>query len=104
MAFLRREGNKANASRPDLTLLDLNLHKEAGRDVLAELKDHPALKSVPVDILRTSASETETEGSYQHHENCYITKPMDLQRFLKVVRSIDSFWLPVVKLPMEARS
>jgi two-component system, chemotaxis family, response regulator Rcp1 len=104
MAFLNREGNNANAPRPDLILLDLNLPKKDGREVLAELKESPALKSIPVVILTTSASEADIQGSYQHHANCYITKPVDLDGFLKVVRSIDSFWLTVVKLPRETRS
>jgi chemotaxis family two-component system response regulator Rcp1 len=104
MAFLNREGNNANAPRPDLILLDLNLPKKDGREVLAELKESPALKSIPVVILTTSASEADIHGSYLHHANCYITKPVDLDGFLKVVRSIDSFWLTVVKLPRETRS
>jgi chemotaxis family two-component system response regulator Rcp1 len=91
MAFLNREGNNANAPRPDLILLDLNLPKKDGREVLAELKESPALKSIPVVILTTSASEADIHGSYQHHANCYITKPVDLEGFLKVVKSIDSF-------------
>jgi CheY-like chemotaxis protein len=104
MAFLGREGKYANVSRPDLILLDLNLPKKDGREVLAELKESPALKSIPVVILTTSASETDIQGSYQRHANCYITKPVDLEGFLKVVKSIDSFWLSVVKLPRGTRS
>ena len=104
MDFLHREGKHANALRPDLILLDLNLPKKDGREVLAELKESPALKSIPVVILTTSASEADIHGSYQHHANCYITKPVDLEGFLKVVKSIDSFWLSVVKLPRETCS
>jgi two-component system, chemotaxis family, response regulator Rcp1 len=104
MAFLNREGEHVNALRPDLILLDLNLPKKDGREVLAELKGNPALKSIPVVILTTSASEADILGSYQRHANCYITKPVDLEGFLKVVKSIDSFWLSVVKLPHEPRS
>ena len=104
MAFLKREGEHANAPRPDMILLDLNLPKKDGREVLAELKDSPALKSIPVVILTTSAADTDIQGSYQHHANCYIIKPVDLEGFLKVVRSIDDFWLSVVKLPRETRS
>jgi CheY-like chemotaxis protein len=104
MAFLGREGNHANIPRPDLILLDLNLPKKDGREVLAELKESPTLKSIPVVILTTSASEADIHGSYQHHANCYITKPVDLEGFLKVVKSIDGFWLTVVKLPHEPRS
>jgi chemotaxis family two-component system response regulator Rcp1 len=104
MAFLNREGNNANAPRPDLILLDLNLPKKDGREVLAELKESPTLKCIPVVILTTSASEADILGSYQRHANCYITKPVDLEGFLKVVKSIDGFWLSVVKLPHESRS
>jgi two-component system, chemotaxis family, response regulator Rcp1 len=104
MAFLGRKGEHANAPRPDLILLDLNLPKKDGREVLAELKESPLLKSIPVVILTTSTAETDIEGSYQHHANCYITKPVDLEGFLKVVKSIDSFWLSVVQLPRKTRS
>jgi len=104
MAFLGREGEHSNAPRPDLILLDLNLPKKDGREVLAELKESLTLKSIPVVILTTSASEADIQGSYQRHANCFITKPVDLEGFLKVVRSIDNFWLSVVKLPHEPRS
>jgi CheY-like chemotaxis protein len=104
MAFLGHEGEHANVPRPDLILLDLNLPKKDGREVLEEIKESPTLKSIPVVILTTSESETDIQGSYQHHANCYITKPVDLDGFLKVVKSIDSFWLSVVKLPHEVRS
>jgi len=99
MAYLGREGKHANAPRPDLILLDLNLPKKDGREVLAELKESPALKCIPVVILTTSASAADIQGSYLHYANCYITKPVDLEGFLKVVRSIDSFWMSVVRLP-----
>jgi chemotaxis family two-component system response regulator Rcp1 len=104
MAFLRREGEYADARRPDLILLDLNLPKKDGREVLGEIKDDPTLKSIPVVILTTSASEADILQSYQSHANCYITKPVDLDGFLKVVKSIDSFWLSVVKLRSERQS
>jgi len=104
MAFLGREGKHANAPRPDLILLDLNLPKKDGREVLSEVKESAPLKSIPVVILTTSASEADIHESYQHHANCYITKPVDLEGFLKVVKSIDSFWLSVVKLPRETCS
>jgi chemotaxis family two-component system response regulator Rcp1 len=104
MGFLWREGRHANAPRPDLILLDLNLPKKDGREVLAEIKDSPALKTIPVVILTTSASGTDIQQSYEFHANCYIAKPVDLDGFLKVVKSIDNFWLSVVKLPREARS
>jgi chemotaxis family two-component system response regulator Rcp1 len=101
MAYLRREGSHATARRPDLILLDLNLPKKDGREVLKEIKESATLKSIPVVILTTSASETDILGSYQFHANCYITKPVDLAGFLTVVKSIDNFWLSVVKLPHE---
>ena len=99
MAFLRREGEHAHAPRPDLILLDLNLPKKDGREVLEEIKASPALQTIPVVILTTSASEADILRSYRLHANCYITKPVDLDGFLKVVKSIDSFWLSVVQLP-----
>jgi len=101
MAFLKREGDYANVPRPDLILLDLNLPKKDGREVLAEIKESESLKSIPVVILTTSASEEDILRSYRLHANCYITKPVDLDGFLKVVHSIDNFWLSVVKLPRE---
>ena len=103
MAFLKREGDYANVPRPDLILLDLNLPKKGGREVLAEIKESESLKSIPVVILTTSASEEDILRSYRLHANCYITKPVDLDGFLKVVHSIDNFWLSVVKLPRERR-
>jgi chemotaxis family two-component system response regulator Rcp1 len=99
MAYLRRESTHAEAPRPDLILLDLNLPKKDGRDVLREIKESDALKSIPVVILTTSASPGDVERSYRLHANCYITKPVDLQGFIKVVQSIDNFWFSVVKLP-----
>jgi chemotaxis family two-component system response regulator Rcp1 len=104
MAFLRREETHADAPRPDLILLDLNLPKKDGREVLEEIKNSPMLKSIPVVILTTSASEADILRSYRLHANCYITKPVDLNGFLDVVKSIDSFWLSVVQLPRESRS
>ena len=104
MDFLNREGKHAHAPRPDLILLDLNLPKKDGREVLEEVKESPTLKSIPVVILTTSASDADILRSYQFHANCYITKPVGLDGFLEVVKSIDDFWLTVVKLPSEARS
>jgi chemotaxis family two-component system response regulator Rcp1 len=104
MAFLKREGEHANAPRPDLILLDLNLPKKDGREVLEEIKESPELKTIPVVILTTSASEADILRSYQLHANCYITKPVGLEGFLQVVQSIDNFWLSVVKLPPAGRS
>jgi CheY-like chemotaxis protein len=99
MAFLRREKQHLTAPRPDLILLDLNLPKKDGRDVLKEIKESEDMKSIPVVILTTSASPLDVEQSYKLHANCYITKPVNLQGFIKVVQSIDSFWLSIVKLP-----
>jgi two-component system, chemotaxis family, response regulator Rcp1 len=104
MAFLQREGKYADAPRPDLILLDLNLPKKDGREVLKEIKESEALMSIPVVILTTSASEGDVQRSYRLHANSYITKPVDLEGFLRVVKSIDSFWLSVVRLPHETPS
>ena len=104
MDFLNREGEHANAPRPDLILLDLNLPKKDGREVLEEIKVSPTLKSIPVVVLTTSASDADILRSYKLHANCYITKPVGLDGFLEVVKSIDNFWLTVVKLPSEALS
>jgi CheY-like chemotaxis protein len=103
MEFLKREGKYADVPRPDLILLDLNLPRKDGREVLEEIKESPALQSIPVVILTTSASEEDVLKSYRLHANCYISKPVDLEGFLKVVKSIDSFWLSIVKLPRETR-
>jgi len=99
MAYLECEGPHLNAIRPDLILLDLNLPRKDGRQVLKEIKENPKLRSIPVVILTTSSSEADILQSYDLHANCYISKPVDLDGFLKVVQSIDSFWLSVVKLP-----
>lgn len=99
MAFLRRQGKYENAPRPDLVLLDLNLPKKDGREVLAELKSDPSLERIPVVILTTSEAEEDVLRSYELHANCYVTKPVDLDQFVKVVRSIENFWLEIVKLP-----
>jgi len=104
MSFLKREGQYADAPRPDLILLDLNLPRKDGREVLKEIKESPTLAIIPVVILTTSASEEDILRTYQLHANCYITKPVDLEGFLKVVKSIDTFWLSVVKLPRDANS
>jgi two-component system, chemotaxis family, response regulator Rcp1 len=102
MAYLTREKNYSEALRPDLILLDLNLPKKDGRDVLKEIKENDALKTIPVVILTTSASQADIDRSYELHANCYITKPVNLQGFIKVVQSIDNFWLSVVKLPSDS--
>jgi chemotaxis family two-component system response regulator Rcp1 len=101
MAFLRREGKYAAAPRPDLVLLDLNLPKKDGHEVLAEIKGDDSLRRIPVVILTTSRSEEDILKTYNLHANCYITKPVDLDQFMKVVQSIEDFWLTLVKLPPE---
>ena len=103
MSFLMREGEHANAPRPDLILLDLNLPKKDGREVLQEIKESPTLKIIPVVILTTSAAEADILRSYLLHANCYITKPVSLDGFLTVVKSIEDFWMSVVKLPTKPR-
>ena len=99
LAFLHREGQYADAPMPDLILLDLNLPKKDGREVLTELKEDPALRTIPVVVLTTSKAEEDVLKTYDLHANCYVTKPVDLEKFIVVVRSIDVFWLTVVTLP-----
>jgi two-component system, chemotaxis family, response regulator Rcp1 len=100
-SFLWRQGKHANAPRPDLILLDLNLPKKSGREVLEEIKLDPSLKSIPVVILTSSANEEDILRSYQLHANCYVTKPVGLEQFMKIVDTIDNFWLAIVKLPSD---
>lgn len=104
MAFLRREGKYANAVRPDLILLDLNLPRKDGREVLAEVKADEALKDIPVVILTTSRSEEDILKSYKLHANCYITKPLNFSRFIEVVKNIEKFWFTIVSLPTGTRA
>jgi chemotaxis family two-component system response regulator Rcp1 len=99
MAFVRREGPYADAPRPDLVLLDLNLPRKDGREVLAEIKSDPDLHVIPVVVLTTSVSERDVTEAYDHRVNAYVRKPVDLDRFVEVVRSIDDFWFGVVTLP-----
>lgn len=99
MAFLRREGKYANAPKPDLILLDLNLPKKNGQEVLAEIKVDPRLKCIPVVILTSSQAEKDIVMTYNLHANCYIKKPVDFDQFIDVVKSIENFWFNVVKLP-----
>ena len=99
MNFLRREGTYREAPRPDLILLDLNLPKKDGREVLAEIKADDHLRTIPVVILTTSQAEQDIVRSYNLHANCYVTKPVDLDQFIKVVRSIEDFWLTIVTIP-----
>lgn len=99
MSFLRREGQYAGSPRPNLILLDLNLPRKDGRQVLAELKADEDLRRIPVVVLTTSQAEQDILRSYDLHANCYITKPVDLDRFISVVRSIEEYWCSVVTLP-----
>ena len=99
LEFLQREGKHASAPRPDLILLDLNLPKKDGREVLAVIKNDDRLKHIPVVVLTTSKAEEDVLRSYELHANCYVTKPVDLEKFIVVVQSIDRFWLTVVTLP-----
>jgi two-component system, chemotaxis family, response regulator Rcp1 len=99
LRFLRREEPYADAPAQDLILLDLNLPKKDGREVLAEIKSDPVLRRIPVVVLTTSAAEADILKAYDLHANCYITKPVDLDQFITVIRSIEDFWLSIVRLP-----
>ena len=99
LAFLRHAEGFEEVPRPDLVLLDLNLPKKSGHEVLTEIKQDPDLRRIPVVILSTSDSEDDVLAAYDQNANCYVTKPVDLDRFWEVVRSIDQFWLSFVKLP-----
>jgi two-component system, chemotaxis family, response regulator Rcp1 len=99
MAFLRRQGSCGSAPRPDIVLLDLNLPKKDGREVLAEVKSDPDLRRIPVVILTTSKAEEDILKTYDLHANCFVTKPVDFEQFIKVVQSIEGFWLTIVQLP-----
>ena len=97
--FLRQQGKHTSAPRPDMILLDLNLPRKSGREVLADIKADPTLRSIPVVVLTTSKAEEDVLESYGLHANCYIVKPIDLDQFIRVVQSIESFWLCIVRLP-----
>jgi two-component system, chemotaxis family, response regulator Rcp1 len=101
LAYLRREGQHAKAPRPDLVLLDLNLPKKDGREVLQEVKEDPDLRTIPVVVLTTSDAEADVIRSYELHANAYVRKPVDFDAFIEVVRTIEDFWFMVVKLPPE---
>ena len=103
LAFLRREAGFEDVPRPDLVLLDLNLPKKSGHEVLEEIKSDPELRRIPVVILSTSDAEDDVLAAYDRSANCYVTKPVDLDRFWEVVRSIDQFWLSFARLPSAAR-
>ena len=99
LAFLRQEGDFADAPRPGLIFLDLNLPRMDGREVLREIKNDPELRCIPVVVLTSSGAEQDIVNTYELHANCYITKPVDMNGFMKVVKSIENFWFSVVKLP-----
>jgi CheY-like chemotaxis protein len=99
MSYLRRRGRYSKAVRPDLILLDLKLPKKDGREVLAEIKKDPELRRIPVIVLTTSRAETDVVKSYYLHANCYISKPVDLDRYIEVVKGIEDFWLSIARLP-----
>jgi two-component system, chemotaxis family, response regulator Rcp1 len=99
LAALRNEGAYASAPRPDLILLDLNLPKKSGVEVLAEIKQDPSLRSIPVVVMTSSKAEEDVVRTYDLHANCYVTKPVDLDQFRNVVRSITEFWFALVRLP-----
>jgi CheY-like chemotaxis protein len=99
LEFLRRKGPYAKATRPDVILLDLNLPRKDGREVLAEIKEDPDLKRIPVVVITSSSAEEDVLRSYNLHANCYISKPVDLEQFIAVVKSIEDFWMGIVKLP-----
>lgn len=102
LGYLRQEGQYATATRPDIILLDLNMPRKDGREVLAEIKEDPDLKSIPVVVLTTSDADTDVMKSYELHANCYITKPVDLEKFMNIVQRIEDFWLAIVRLPRQA--
>ena len=99
LAFLRQEGRYRDVPRPDLILLDLNMPRKDGREVLADIKEDPGLKTIPVAVLTTSSQDEDILKSYELHANCYITKPVGLEQFATVVQSLDDFWFTIVKLP-----
>ena len=99
MEFLRRQGKYKDVPRPDIILLDLNLPRKDGREVLSDIKSDPDLSNIPVVVLTTSKAEEDVLRSYELRANCYVTKPVDLEKFIVVVQSIDKFWLTVVTLP-----
>jgi two-component system, chemotaxis family, response regulator Rcp1 len=101
LEFLHRRGKHAGAPRPDLILLDLNLPRKDGREVLEEIKVDPELKVIPVVVLTTSKAEEDVIRSYRLHANCYIAKPVDFNRFMEVIRQLENFWLEVVRLPID---
>ena len=103
LACLRKQGDYTGVATPDIILLDLNLPRMSGREVLAEIKADAEFKSIPVVVLTTSKNDEDILGAYNLHANCYITKPVDIDQFIRVIKSIEDFWFTVVKLPSVAR-
>jgi two-component system, chemotaxis family, response regulator Rcp1 len=101
LSFLKKENKHTDAVRPDLILLDLNLPKKDGREVLQEIKSDPSLRQIPVVVLTSSQAEQDILSAYELHANCYVTKPVDFEQFIRVVKSIEDFWFTIVKLPPE---
>jgi two-component system, chemotaxis family, response regulator Rcp1 len=99
ITFLRRQGHHGSVPRPDLILLDLNMPRMNGHEVLAIIKQHPDWKRIPVVIMTTSANEKDVLLAYDRHANCYVTKPLDIDKFMEAIRSIEDFWLSIVRLP-----
>ena len=99
LAYLKKEAAYADAQTPDIILLDINLPKVDGKEVLYELKNDPILKSIPVIMLTTSSAESDVQESYSNHANSYVIKPVDLSKFMEVIRSIEEYWISIVKLP-----
>ena len=99
LAFLRRQGEHAGAVKPDLILLDLNLPRKSGLEVLEEIKVDPKLRRIPVVVLTTSSAERDIVASYDLHANCFVTKPVDMDQFVEVVNSVEDFWFSIVRLP-----
>ena len=101
MKFLNQENQYADSKRPDLILLDLNIPKKDGREILAEIKTNPQLKCIPVIVLTTSQSEWDVKSTYEHYANAFITKPIDLSEFINVIKSVEEYWLNTVELPSD---
>lgn len=99
LAYLRKQGVYENALAPDIILLDINLPKIDGKEVLSVMKKDPALKAIPVIMLTTSSADSDVKDSYDNHANCYVIKPVDLNKFMEVIRSIEEYWVSIVKLP-----
>ncbi len=97
--YLRKQGKYADAPSPDIILLDINLPKIDGKEVLSTMKNDPLLKTIPVIMLTTSSAESDVQESYENHANCYVIKPVDLNKFMEVIRSIEDYWISIVKLP-----